>query len=405
MVVEEHAVFCDLLGEYSVGTLVLPYMPLWQRLVIGFEEGVPPDGKFIRFFVSPARYLARVPGANIERILYVLPSEESGNEGEGSVPMPESGHPSGNEYPKWEPEIDYGTPEEPDPASLAPQNSRVVVEYLRPRGAIRIGGFWEFVPYNDAAYSKKATEGFRDIIRGQQQRLLGRATERELALKEIKNVYDRHFGGSSRWRNIISLFLYSGPIYPSWGGVTLGFAAPTRKNRTSAGKRYRLYAEQTTKGSVLYTGDGYLDTRQRLGSLEAHLGSMRRDHIGAFQVMHHGAEGNWHEGVAPAFSPAFSVFSSDPRNKKFRHPHIPVREEFQNFHPYQVDQQFGVTAVGELVQRPVAAISATQGARMEPRFVPPSPRVVTPTRSRIAAKPRKMHPTRPTVPAGSSDDE
>jgi hypothetical protein len=359
---------CDLLRKYSVGTLLLPYMPLWQRLVIGFEEGVPPDSKLIRFFVSPATYLSRVPGANIERILYVLPSEGGNNEG---VPEPESRNPSGNKEPKWEPDIDRFEADpleseqlaERDPASLAPRKSPVIVEYLRARGAIRIGGFWEFVPYNDAAYSKNATANFLSIIDGQQQRLLGRSAERERALTEIKNVYDQYFGGSSRQRNIISLFLYCGPIYRSWREVTLGLANPDRRNGAYAGLRYRLHTEPTADGraSVLYTGDGYLDTPQRLQSLETHLGP-RKNRIGAFQVMHHGAEGNWHEGVGPAFSPAFSVFSSDPRNKKLRHPHLPVLEDFRKFRPYQVDKQSGVAAVGTLLPQAVGQMAPLPGA-------------------------------------------
>ena len=53
--------------------------------------------------------------------------------------------------------------------------------------------------------------------------------------------------------------------------------------------------------------------------------------------MHHGAEGNWHEGVAAALAPAASLFSSDPANKKLGHPHAPVLRDFWPYCPVQVD--------------------------------------------------------------------
>jgi hypothetical protein len=390
---------CDLVRKYSVGTLVLPYMPLWQRLVIGFEEGAPPDGRFIGFFVSPATYLAGIPGADIERIVYVLPSEGGDGERPG-VPPPKSYEPTGNDEPKWEPEIDRGRPEEPDPASEAPEDSGVAVEYLSPRGAIRIGGFWEFVPYNDAGYSKNAPANFRQAIRGLQQRLLNDAADRERALVEIKNLYDRCFGGSSRLRNIISLFLYGGPIYPSWQAAFLGLGSQAWEYGIYAGRSYRVHAEQTAKASVLYTGDGYLDTPYRLRNLLDHLGSFRQSHIGAFQVMHHGAEGNWHEGVARSVAPAFSVFSSDPGNKKLRHPHLPVLEEFQNYHPYQVDKQFGATAVGVLQPRIVAGVAAPP----PDNALTEAPSVPVPDRSseRRAGREKKPREPKATVASGHS---
>ena len=70
-------------------------------------------------------------------------------------------------------------------------------------------------------------------------------------------------------------------------------------------------------------------------------------HIGVFQVMHHGAEGNWHPGVARKINPIFSIFSSDP-HKQMKHPHAPVLRDFWSYNPIQVDKQEGATITGWL---------------------------------------------------------
>lgn len=64
--------------------------------------------------------------------------------------------------------------------------------------------------------------------------------------------------------------------------------------------------------------------------------------------MHHGAEANWHQGVAAAISPLFSVFSSDPERKKWKHPHAPVLRDFWRYGAVQVDKHADFTASGYL---------------------------------------------------------
>ena len=68
---------------------------------------------------------------------------------------------------------------------------------------------------------------------------------------------------------------------------------------------------------------------------------------GVFQVMHHGAKGNWHRGVGKAVRPVFSVFSSDP-GRKLGHPHKPVALDFKPYGPTQVNQSGRFTVFGDL---------------------------------------------------------
>jgi hypothetical protein len=60
--------------------------------------------------------------------------------------------------------------------------------------------------------------------------------------------------------------------------------------------------------------------------------------VSCFQVMHHGARGCWHNGIAKSLSPNISVFSSNPEHKSLMHPHAEVVKDFLPYHPVQVDK-------------------------------------------------------------------
>jgi beta-lactamase superfamily II metal-dependent hydrolase len=75
-------------------------------------------------------------------------------------------------------------------------------------------------------------------------------------------------------------------------------------------------------------------------------GTRRIFWIGVFQVMHHGAEGNWHQGVAKSISPIFSVFSSDPERRRWKHPHASVLRDFWAYRAVQIDKVSGFSIDG-----------------------------------------------------------
>src|ERR1039457_465315 len=49
-----------LLSNFAVDTLLLPYIPLWKRLLLAFKEGVGPGDEPMGFFVNPAAYLTAI---------------------------------------------------------------------------------------------------------------------------------------------------------------------------------------------------------------------------------------------------------------------------------------------------------------------------------------------------------
>ena len=309
---------CRLLERFRIGTLMLPYMPLAQRLVIAFEEGQgAPQSALAPFFINPVEFFLAQNGSRIDRFLFVLPSV-----GDGPPTPPEGPHRPDDDGGRG---ADFsfkpGKPDDRDEVQILLEAAKrsgkpTSVEFLSPGSALVYQGLWEFVPYNDDP-SPGITPAFAARVHALRSHLLGsRRLHRNAALNMLKQAYDDYFGDKSAQRNLISLYLYAGPIYPSWTRTWLTRARADHQ-RWQQRFEYR-HVPASSSGvpygnswcSLLYTGDGFLDTSARLKNLITYLHEDRVDSTGVLQVMHHGAESNWHAGVATAIRPLFSVFSA-----------------------------------------------------------------------------------------------
>jgi beta-lactamase superfamily II metal-dependent hydrolase len=344
----------ELIKKFKIGTLLLPYTDLKQRLIYAFEHGVAPNSNLMDFYLDPTGYLTRLAGPGIDRILIV----PSGN-GEGPA-MPEGNPevPGDGNFPPLKFEIDRGENlKESAGETVAGQpaaDKTTSVEYLRRSSKLQLPNLWEFVPYNEDPI-EGISKRFESVVEKVKTQLLAPDSpkSREVLLDFLKEVYDEEFGDDSYERNVISLSLYSGPIYPSWKRVRLCHYYPVNFNRSVV--RARLWQNMPLKGdinrcSILYTGDGYLDTPRRLDCFVNYFLNARIVATGVFQVMHHGAEDNWHKGVAARIAPLFSVFSSDPEHKKYKHPHAPVLHDFWRYGAVQVDKRKGFCVGGWLIK-------------------------------------------------------
>lgn len=308
----------ELMRGTRIGALLLPYLPVWQRLLIAISEGIEAADPLFSFFVDPAAYLTQ--RGEIDEIVYVPPAgPDDIAPGAGEEPDPDRPI----ESAKIE---EGGLPEDSadDPALVDRGSTRMRV--LKPGGRIVIPSLWEFVPYNDAKMQPRVSPRFELWAHRLSSIIICDPKRRDRALRIIKKVYDRTFGATSTPRNLISLFLYSGPVGTR---TTLRHAVPSHPVRWNAAR---------DNFAQLSTGDGYLNNAPRLNALRRFYGRDRRlERAGLLQVMHHGAEGNWHPGVAAVLAPAVSLFSSDPANKKLGHPHAAVLRDFWTFCPVQVD--------------------------------------------------------------------
>jgi len=324
---------CQLIAKFPVKILLLPYMPLAERLVIAFEEGVTTADPLMTFFVNPVQYLTSVEGADIRQVLLVPPSTGDG------PPIPDGGPAGDNDGEGIEATFRSASPENDEEfQSLQPGNDRsssASVALLTSATAILLRGLWEFVPYNDDPVRPIPDDFESEVSSARNQ--LQNGPNREAALTKLKSIYDRVFGDDSKPRNIISLFVYAGPIYSTWEITSLLNASRGQS---------QIRAALPSQCSMLYTGDGYLDNDDRLEKLLRYLRPQRIRRVGALQVMHHGAATNYCDSVATKITPLFSVFSSDPYHVRYKHPHDAVLRGFYDRGPLRVDKEQSATIFG-----------------------------------------------------------
>lgn len=345
-----------LLSRFHIRELVLPYVPLWQRLATVFMADAAYRSQLTQFLVNPVAFVAGLRDVSVERILFVrgggetpeLPDFDDGDEPDFPKPDENQDLPEGGRY-RW-PVTVHVTDEAPDDEgdvvnsndSQKAARANIRVQYMQPGTAITVSRVWEFVPYNDSELAHIATSRFRSEVAKLRNKLLlaPNNLQRQDILDHLKEKY-KAFGTSGFRQNLISLFMYAGPLVGvssvPWGPIFVAKRIPSIESL------HRVIYHPKMPAAVLYTGDGFLNTAQRLKKLQTYLGPVRNKNIVLLQVMHHGSRYNWFDGIAEKIKPAISVFSSDPRRKK-SHPHSEVVKDFLRYGPVQVDTETSLFA-------------------------------------------------------------
>ncbi|WP_165895383.1 hypothetical protein [Sphingomonas sp. PP-CC-3G-468] len=345
--------FLDLVSTCTIGTLLLPHVLPWDRLLIALIEGADVGSDLLDFLLEPTAFLLERAEGRIDRILLV----GSGGEGPALPPvLPPDGSPPVDEETGRDPEIEAksGKPEpENNEAGGEDEGLRDRRVRMLPRGgAITFGRAWEFVPYNDGRLALAATPPFKIAARALAAKLKRSVPEndREKALDDLIALFDRTFKTpksgriSARRRNEISLFLYSGPV----GRVELLEADEylMRHRLNDVRMPSPNYLVGGVRFGQMLTGDGYLKTQRQWEEFRSFYANYQRLHrSGILQVMHHGAQENWRAGLAAKLSPLISIFSSNPAGRN-GHPRPVVLADFKDRNPKQVDAFHGIRIVG-----------------------------------------------------------
>ncbi len=320
----------ELLQRVGTKILLLPWAPLWHRLMIGFGQGFLSDDDETLFFVDPVKYIIEKAPGRVSKFLFVMPSS-----GE-TPPYP---YELSSEVPDFKEgeeatRLDGGESASAVELQIADQ-SKVTIEKLLPGKALLLNAAWEFVPYNDPTTKPSDHSTFESIVKGHLTALLrGDDTVRKAALKDLRDIYNSKFKGAVM--NDASLFLYGGTIH-SASPFDFAFCYQTQK---SLKEWHFLNQIRRTTAGVLLTGDGNLSTPEKWDRAVTYFKQERLSDLLLFQVPHHGARSSWHEGLAAKVAPAISVFCSDPHHK-YGHPNAVVLRDFWSFNPVQVDQHSG----------------------------------------------------------------
>ena len=305
---------------------VVPYYPLWQRLVIASLLEIQPDDEEWAFYQNPIQYFKTDFAEELKETQFLLlPAKE--NENEISISLDPS---------NFDDVLSFETTEKlSDEFDNLEQN----VHWLNPDKALLLRKGeeqFEFVLYNVPFHllAKVPTNltAFQKQVKQIIQSHQFNSTDPTPALKTL---YTLAFGNGSKHKNIISQYLYIRNIKLSsfWrmGNNHIFDVSIDNENEIA------VIPKDKTKNAILYTGDAFLNDLLLLTDLMQSLGAERMARIYCLQVPHHGSKHNWQQGLAKILSPCISVFSADSQRRK-GHPHGEVLKDFAIYTPILVNK-------------------------------------------------------------------
>lgn len=301
----------SLLARFDVGILMLPFVPLWLRLAIAFRSGVKPNSVTFKYFLNPVKAFGSLP--NVSTIVLV-PSEADGTDaGELGRPRREPDKQNGLDV-AW-PQC---APTDEMQAEVETARGFATVGVLPAGAPVLVQSFWEYLPYNDRTVPRPPP-AFVSAVEAIRDDLLKAPSDSQLSA--LKKTYDSQFGSGSKKRNEISLFLYAGPVEKTSTSTCAHVSSSTSGAMT-------IWSIDSQRLAAFYTGDGYLNTRQRIDQFVAFYKPARIAQCLCLQVMHHGAKSNWRPGIGALLAPTHAIFSAGRGGKRPRHPSGEVVKDF-----------------------------------------------------------------------------
>ena len=304
---------------------VVPYYPLWQRLVIASLLDIQPDDEEWTFYQNPIQYLKADFAEELKETQFLLlPAKE--NESEISRRLEPS---------NFDDVLSFETTEK---LSNEFDKSEQNLHWLNPNKALlfRKGEEqFEFVLYNVPFHLlAKVPTNLTAFQKQVEQIIQSHQSNSTDPTPALKTLYTLAFGNGSKNKNIISQYLYIRNIKPPsfWGmGNNHIFDVSIGNENEIA-----VIPKDKTKNAILYTGDAFLNDLPLLTDLTQSLGVERMARIYCLQVPHHGSKHNWQQGLANIFSPCLSVFSADSQRRN-GHPHGEVLKDFAIYTPILVN--------------------------------------------------------------------
>ena len=338
----------ELLAKFKVDRLALPYVPFDRRLEIVFEleneESASADA--IIFALDPIGYLEnRNLSSRVEQVLLIRggggQAPEPSNQNErASLDKPREGLVLDLEGESRDDTGDYWSTS----SSVGGASSKLKIFADSVIGKIT-NADWEFVFFNKPLHKAKTPKSKKPLsdVQSEVQSTIATYLEDQNTsnlIKNLKSIYEKHFGKSSKKRNDISLCLLSRSVKSSpprdcrwfyrlashWLYVSYSFI-PVQKG--------------VNKSALLLTGDISID-RKTATAMCQHFGPTRCNDLYVMQIPHHGSKGSWSVGLANIFQNAFSVLCVPNFDTAGHHPHPKVIADIESKNPIRADYSNGV---------------------------------------------------------------
>jgi len=142
--------------------------------------------------------------------------------------------------------------------------------------------------------------------------------------KQLKALYDLHFGKSGKRRNAISLCMMFRPI-----GTNFQECGYFNEFPQASGTNMSPLEVEGDNNALLLTGDLHLNGTS-IDAMKSHFGNWRWSQIAISQIPHHGSQHSWETGNAKLFPNPTFVQCIPNRSEK--HPHEIVKADLVNQH-------------------------------------------------------------------------
>lgn len=286
-----------LIKGIRVERIVLPYMPLLQRLaLVASYDGY--DENYNNFISNPTTYFFSNDKFDVGTVSYVEQGSSRGNE-EGQPP---------NDNPKFDRELEEGfdlgdlSLEElenddvvknkiiEDDSTLDDEN----VTYHSFNSSMKLRNeLWEFVFYHRQTKNETDISDFQiaiDTYVIDQGGLDIRDLFTEDRRTKIKELYSLHIASDI---NYSSLCMYHGPIFKAVIHASICILPITRYRRLLFPWRWRRHHRwHHNKTGTMLTGDQFLATNEDFTPFYNYFRT-RLDRTEIYQVPHHGSDNNW----------------------------------------------------------------------------------------------------------------
>lgn len=318
------------LQKFGAEKLVLPWMPVDERVLIALEQDVSSDSDALSFILDPVGFIGDRFGDDVSEI-YVVPPSGGDDPPTERGPEPILAGPEGQLSFNVPARRQSGFDDILEDYGSAP--AHISFHQLDSSLSTDVAGVWEILFYNDSATKPDDLQDFRRRAKQRVKPLLRTRNRDKLsaAFEELKDFFDQEIGKSNR--NQASLFMYTGPFSAGsaqWDLADISFGEFRNGSQRANGAMitFSVYlGENAYSARHLSCGDGELATLAQWGDLEAYFSRKRVVGTLCTQIAHHGSRNNWFDGLAGVMRPSLAVFSSDPTRKK-GHPHVEVVGDF-----------------------------------------------------------------------------